>query len=572
MHGLKRRIEHFSEVRGKNLIDELHCTTTETSTSRLKFPLLELPVHIICDILSRLPLKDIFHCRCVCKLFLNLLKDPYFAKVHLARAPISTTNLILQENVGKWGALHFFTFDLGDSTFSSCSSDDQNIKNKNQCYFRHGLHLLSKSDAEFCFPTQRLTLVGSCNGLLCLYFDSPSKPFFGICNPILCESIKLPRIITSSPPPVYTYANHSSFGYCPRTKQYKVISFMYLTSSIDSKRVVAEVHTVGSDSWRRIESAPFPKIASFDPFFNGSLHWITNSSKPSELISSFDLEKEKFIRVPPPPHFNAEYVNKVSWINTGVLRDCLCLCYIYEDSEFEVWVMREYGVKDSWRKEFSIDMKFYYDERCDNIYLVKLLLVILGRSAPFPKIASFDPFFNGSLHWITNSSKPSELISSFDLEKEKFIRVPPPPHFNAEYVNKVSWINTGVLRDCLCLCYIYEDSEFEVWVMREYGVKDSWRKEFSIDMKFYCKLRVEDFHRPIKFLSNGDLWFISSCDSLVCFSPRKRTFRELRSMGPWTTEVTAHDLSFVSLKDVMGVKSRKVKNFRLERPRYIFGV
>ncbi|KAI3448388.1 hypothetical protein Pfo_005053 [Paulownia fortunei] len=447
LHGCKRRSEQVmvSEGRGDNLIDEQQCFNSEASTSTLISPLLELPVHIICDILSRLPLMNIFRCRCVCKMFLKLLKDPYFSKIHLARAPTLTTNLILQENVGKWGALHFFTFDFSESTLSSCSSDDQNIR----CYFSRGLPSLSKLNAEFSFRTQRLTLVGSCNGLLCLYFDSSSKPFYGICNPILGECIKLPRLTASAP--LYTYANHSGFGYCPRMKQYKVISFMYVTSfdpvnSVDSKRMVADVHTLGSDSWRRIENAPCPKRNSFDPFLHGALHWITSSNRPSELISSFDLEREKF----------------------------------------------------------------------------KL--------------------------------------------------VPPPAHFNLQYANKVSWINIGVLRGCLCICYIYEDAEFEVWVMREYGVKESWTKEFSIDMKFYCKLRVEDLHRPIKFFSNGDLWFISSSDSLVSFSPKKRTFKELRSMGPWKTEVTAHDLSFISLKDVAGEKSPKVKNLRLGRRRFIFGI
>ncbi|KAL0454525.1 UNVERIFIED_CONTAM: F-box protein [Sesamum latifolium] len=411
LQGCKRRFETVmvGEERGGNLIGDKQFINTEESTSTLFSPLLELPVHIICDILSRLPLMNILRCKCVCKMFLKLVKDPYFSKVHLARAPTLTTNLVLQENIGKWGALHFFTFDLSESTLSSCSSADQDTPS----YLNRGLPMLSKLNADFSFRTQRLTLVGSS--------------------------------------PHCTYANHSGFGYCPRTKQYKIISFMHLTSvdplnSTDSKRMVADVHTLGSDSWRRIENPPCPNRTSFDPFLNGCLHWITNSNRPSELITSFDLEKEKF---------------KV---------------------------------------------------------------------------------------------------------------VPPPAHFDVQYMNKVSWINIGVLRGCLCICYMYEDAEFEVWVMREYGVKESWSKEFSIDMKFYCKLRVEDLHRPIKFFSNGDLWFISSSESLVSFSPRKRTFRELRSMGPWKTEVTAHSLSFISLKGVVGAESLQVKKLMIGGRRFILGI
>ncbi|GFP95063.1 F-box/kelch-repeat protein at3g06240 [Phtheirospermum japonicum] len=407
---------------------------TEASTSSTPiFTLLELPVPIIYDILSRLPLADIFRSRCVCKMLLKLLKDPYFSKIHLSRAPTLRTNLILQEHFGKWGAVHFFVFDLSESTLSSCSSidDDQTIYCSS----------LSKRNSEFSFRTNGLTLVGSCNGLLCFYSNPPSRPFYVICNPILGECIRLPQL--TAPSMLYNYDNRSGFfGYCPRTKQYKIISFVdrsfadYL-NSVYSRKIIVHIHTLGSDSWRKVENAPCPKRSPFDPFLNGALHWITDSEKPSELINSFELETEKF--------------------------------------------------------EF----------------------------------------------------------------------VAPPVHFNILYMNKVSWINVGVLRGCLCICYIYEDVLFDVWVMREYGVRESWAKEFGIDMKFYCKLRVEDLHRPVRFFGNGDMWFISSAGSLVSFSPQKRTFKELRSIGIRRSEVTIHNLSFISLKDVVGEKNPDLQKLRI---------
>ncbi|CAI9765276.1 unnamed protein product [Fraxinus pennsylvanica] len=403
-------------------------TAIATSTSGLKLPILELPVHIIVDILSRIPLKDILRCRCVCKTILKLLKDPYFAEVHLARALTTTSNLIIREHGSKWGSLYFFTFDLGEAGLSSCCGADW----MSHSYLRH-LHPLSRINFDFSFRGRNLAFIGSCNGLLCLYYNSQSKPFYSICNPILQEYTELPDLAASTPS--YIYSNLSAFGFCPRTKQYKVIRFLWPTSvdpltSIQSSGMVADIHTLGSDSWRRIENP--------------------------------------------------------------------------------VWLKQQ----------------------------------------------AFDPFVNGALHWITTSHKPSELISSFDLETEQFRLLPPPPHFSLHYVKNVSWINIGVLRECLCLCYIYEDAQFEAWVMKKYGVKESWTKKFSIDMKLYCNLRVEDLHRPIKFLSNGDLCFLFASNSLVSFNPKKKTFRELKKMGPWRTEVTAHVLSFISLKDAVGAKRR----------------
>lgn len=435
LNGCKRQREQIKGYaeRENTLTKIPQCVEREASISAPTFPLLELPYHILCDIFSRLPLLCIIRCRCICKTLLGLLKDPYFCNLHLTRAPTLTTNLILEENVEKWGSLHFFTVDLRESTLASSSSDNQHPP----CYFKHGLPTLSRLNAEFSFRTQRFSLVGSCNGLLCLYFNSP-KSFYYICNPLLGEYVRIPSITASSP--VYTYANHSGFGYCPTKKQYKVINFMYLAAP-ESKHMVANVNTLGSDSWRRIEHAPF-------------------------------LERN-----------------------------------------------------------------------------------------------SFDPFLNGALHWITNSSKPSELISSFDLEKETFKNIPPPAHFNVQFLKKLAWMNIGVLRGCICICYIYNCVEFEVWVMKEYGVKESWIKDFSIDLNFYCKLQVEDLRRPLKFLSNGDLWFISSSESLVSFSPQKRTFRELRSLDSWLNKITAHDLSFLSLRDVAGVKRHQVRSLKIVKRR-----
>ena len=55
--------------------------------------MLELPSHITVDILSRLPVKTIIHCRTVCKAWRNVLLDPCFPQIHLAK---SSVNLMLR--------------------------------------------------------------------------------------------------------------------------------------------------------------------------------------------------------------------------------------------------------------------------------------------------------------------------------------------------------------------------------------------------------------------------------------------------------------------------------------------
>uniref|UniRef100_A0A5B7CAE4 F-box domain-containing protein n=1 Tax=Davidia involucrata TaxID=16924 RepID=A0A5B7CAE4_DAVIN len=444
MPGCKRGIEHVktNEEGEYDKKDEQQqqqqCQTRETM-SELNFRILELPTHIICDILSRLPLKSILYCRCVCKMFLKILTDSYFAKIHLTKAPTTTASLILREHFGLSGFLYIYMIDLDETSSTSCSTDYHHSRGGGCCRPRHAL---TKQNAELRFRDGKATLVGSCNGLLCLYHASLQNPIYHICNPILGEYTVVPHLIPSTS--VYTYLNYSGFGFCPKTNQYKVIRFMCLTSfdpftALTLRKTVAEIYTLGSESWRSISDAPSPKTQG-----------------------------------------------------------------------------------------------------------------------------SFDPFLNGALHWITDSRRASDLICSFDLEAEQFRPVPPPAHFDPDYVRKISWINIGVLRGCLCICYVFGDAQFEVWVMKDYGVKESWIKEFAINVKFYCGLRVEDLHQPIKFLNNGDLWFICKSHSLVSYSPQKGTFRDFKALGPHKTEVIVHIPSFISLKDTAMGKNLKVKNVKWE--------
>ncbi|XP_059652057.1 F-box protein At3g07870-like [Cornus florida] len=394
----------------------------------LNFCILELPVHIICDILSRLPLKTIICCKCVCKLFLKLLTDPYFAKVHLTNS--STAALIIRESFSI--SFYIYMLNLDETTSTACSTDDP-------LHRFHPSHALNKKNAELRFRNGEATLVGSCNGLLCLYSNSSKESSYYICNPILGEYMVVPSRIPSTP--FCNYLNHSGFGFCPRTNQYKVIRFLRSTDFEQNlSKTVAEIHTLGTDSWRSIKDAPCPKAKG-----------------------------------------------------------------------------------------------------------------------------SFDSLLNGALHWIADSRTTSDLICSFDLETEQFRPVPPPAHFDTAYTSKISWINVGALGGWLCICYVFSDAQFEVWVMKDYGVKESWIKEFVIDTKFYCGLRVEDLHQPIKFLNNGELWLICGSKSLVIYSPEKGTFRDFKTLELPKAEVIAHIPSFISLKDtVIGKSLNKVKNVKWE--------
>ncbi|KAL3515783.1 hypothetical protein ACH5RR_022685 [Cinchona calisaya] len=414
---------------------------TAAVTTSVNFPILELPINLIYDILSRLPLKSICRCRRVCKAFLEILKHPYFAQLHLSRTPSITVSLALQKHIGHQGFLCFHLLDLDEvSRAAPCST----VCYHDVCHSRsqpHPYRSLTLQNADFYFYDRGATVVGSCNGLLCLYY--PLQNAYCVFNPILGEYVVCPCLATSTA--AYTYFHQSGFGFCPSTGQYKIFRFMCATS-VDSltiltkTEILIEMHTLGFESWRKIYDVPCPRIPG-----------------------------------------------------------------------------------------------------------------------------SFDPFLNGCFHWITTSQKPSDLICSLDLEKECFSLLPPPCHFSQSYVNKISWITVGILGGCLCLCYVYEDNLFEVWVMKDYGVKESWVKDFSIAIDFYSGLNMEHLNHPIKFLDNGDLWLVSG-NSLVSFCPRAGTFKDFKVLESWKTEVVVHIPSFISLRHALEGKNLEVKNLGRARP------
>lgn len=201
-------------------------------------------------------------------------------------------------------------------------------------------------------------MVNSANGLLCLRtFGFPhDRAFYYICNPLSAELMVLPI----APTPVNQNLRFSAFGYDALTNRYKILQLVVTSTN----QMVAELFQIGDDKWRVIDNNVSSSVSArassaFDPSLNGALHWITQSPRISELICSFDLNKNEFKWVAPPSHFDDDYLNEISGISVGVLKGCLCLCYVKGSDVFETWLMESYGEVESWTKAFSIDIKSY---------------------------------------------------------------------------------------------------------------------------------------------------------------------------------------------------------------------
>ena len=62
---------------------------------------------------------------------------------------------------------------------------------------------------------------------------------------------------------------------------------------------------------------------------------------------------------------------------------------------------------------------------------------------------------------------------------------------------------------------------FDIWVMREYGVEDSWTKQLIVGP-------LLGIHRPLQFSKNGMLLLVSDDGAIVLYNIGSKEIRKLQ--------------------------------------------
>ncbi|XP_050282202.1 F-box protein At3g07870-like [Quercus robur] len=128
-----------------------------------------------------------------------------------------------------------------------------------------------------------------------------------------------------------------------------------------------EVYTLSSDSWRRVGMSLRANVKVFDdtfqiPLVSGALHWISivlegEEEHKGEVIMSFDVNSEKFrMFVMPDGSLSirrsqrrlALFKGKLAFITFGISDQ--------HGYHYSMWVMREYGVLESWNQLFVVPL------------------------------------------------------------------------------------------------------------------------------------------------------------------------------------------------------------------------
>lgn len=286
----------------------------------------QLPVEVITDILSLLPVKILLKFRCVSASWRDLIDSSDFVDLHLNRSIETKTNrsLILRED-NRLSSVEF------DSLYDAVQ-------------ITH--HPLWCQD----YGTQ---VWGSCNGLLCM---SNTLDTLVLWNPSTRKSRKLPYAsIEFQNLSSYHESRIYGFGYDRVSHDYKVVRIVVIKGIDDAFfDFEVKVYSVGSNSWHRAEKFPrYRKLQRAGGVLaGGALHWVVTEDPDSYnpgLIVGFDLGSEAFNLVPQPEYSNANF-----FMDLQSLGGCLSLICNYYLDRVDIWIMENYGVKESWSKLISV--------------------------------------------------------------------------------------------------------------------------------------------------------------------------------------------------------------------------
>ncbi|KAL8144775.1 hypothetical protein AgCh_003108 [Apium graveolens] len=194
--------------------------------------------------------------------------------------------------------------------------------------------IVKKINIPFSASMPEFIVVGSCNGLLCLR-DSLYMDSVYIYNPFTNEYKELPKTKHYDEKEVVC-----GFGYHSETDQYK--KFLY--------------SGLGGNTWRNLGQVPYyiERRSQGALLTRGRLHWQTRCmyNDCGLIIISFDLSDEKFYRIKGPDFSSVANDRTYHLAN---LKGCLsAVVYKFGYKELEIWVLKEYNVKESWVRDFKI--------------------------------------------------------------------------------------------------------------------------------------------------------------------------------------------------------------------------
>ncbi|KAI8558638.1 hypothetical protein RHMOL_Rhmol04G0111900 [Rhododendron molle] len=155
------------------------------------------------------------------------------------------------------------------------------------------------------------------------------------------------------------------FGAHPTTQEYILVFVVYEKADLELGKFPSnvELYTQGPGSWRSIATVGHPhRIAHFNcleqAFVNGAIHWIAFDQRvvngPSSLIMLFNMGSQAFSVIMMPADLASQSPLCLTIMSYG--ESVAVLSYGQpEEGSCCIWVMKEYGVAESWAKLYNVN-------------------------------------------------------------------------------------------------------------------------------------------------------------------------------------------------------------------------
>ncbi|XP_039040427.1 F-box protein CPR1-like [Hibiscus syriacus] len=289
-----------------------------------------LPTEVIIDIFKRLPVKSVVKCRSVCKSWNSIICDPSFISTHFQASlsiPFNNTPFLLircLKNGKENYSLHYDNYGFDEFKQLQCPAFE--------CV-SHSMYL------------------GCCNGLICLGSDSHGDMDFVFWNPSIRKYVSLPQPTIGCINYVSPLNSAFGFGFDSRTNDYKLIIVGVYKGDI--------LFSLNENCWKRVAAISPNYAVSNDTspiFVHGAVHWLgyqcqrRNNLRFTNKILGFDLSAEDFFEISLPESLIGCFYKDLSIMKYRESSIAVLSKDLVDGKLHELWVMKEYGVVESWTK------------------------------------------------------------------------------------------------------------------------------------------------------------------------------------------------------------------------------
>ncbi|GLT81485.1 hypothetical protein SLA2020_528680 [Shorea laevis] len=252
-----------------------------------------LPDEIIFEsILTRLPVKSLVRFRCVCKSWRSSISDPRFIQNHLSLAKA-------HDGLDNWRVI-----------------------------LRYPRHIIKSCSLSNIFHEP---------------YGEGTENLLIVWNPSIRESKVISACVAGSPP-----LSAYGFGYCGICDDYKLVQ-LAIGRPLKPR---TNLYSLRADSWKNTDEFPLEidSVPCSAKVVDGSLNWgVHLNLENSWVIVCYDLAEERFGTVSRP-----DDISPMTNPTLRVLGGCLCILCARLNVSVDVWMMKEYGVIESWTKLVSV--------------------------------------------------------------------------------------------------------------------------------------------------------------------------------------------------------------------------